>query len=89
VELFKYSPARNCLLQQEIMKTDQIEIQIFLEHKTRWNILERMIEIFLKILNPMIIISRQLKLGHLWKEDYYEIVSNMYVELLKTCSIGS
>jgi hypothetical protein len=36
-----------------------------------------MIERFLKILNPINIVLRQLKLGHLWKEEYCEIVRDI------------
>jgi hypothetical protein len=48
-----------------------------LDCKTRWNTLERIFERFLKIINLIKIALRQLKLGHLWKEEYYEIVRDM------------
>jgi hypothetical protein len=54
-----------------------MELQVILDCKTRWNTLERMTERFLKILNPIKIVLQQLKLGHVWKEEYYEIVRDM------------
>jgi hypothetical protein len=41
VNLFKYFPARNSLLQQEIIKSEKIEPQVILDCKTRWNTLEK------------------------------------------------
>jgi hypothetical protein len=46
--------------------------------KTCWNILEKMIERFLRILNPTKIILQHLNRGHLWKEEYYETVIDMF-----------
>jgi hypothetical protein len=51
-----------------------MELQVILHCKTRSNTLERTIERFVKILNPIKIVLRQLKPGDLWKEEYYEIV---------------
>jgi hypothetical protein len=52
-----------------------------LDCKIRWNALERIIERFLKILNPIKIVLRQLKLCYLQKEKYYEIVRDMLTSL--------
>jgi hypothetical protein len=52
VKLFKYSPVRNSILQQEIIRNEKIELQVILHCKTLWNTLERMKERFLEILNP-------------------------------------
>ncbi|XP_074174497.1 uncharacterized protein LOC109443974 isoform X2 [Rhinolophus sinicus] len=77
VKIFKYSPVKNSLLQQEIARSEKRELEVILDCKTRWNTLERMIERFLKIIDPIKTVLRELKLDHLWKEEYYEILRGM------------
>ncbi|KAF6321781.1 S1 RNA binding domain 1 [Rhinolophus ferrumequinum] len=77
VKIFRYSPVKNALLQQEIARSEKRELEVILDCKTRWNTLERMIERFLKIVNPIKTVLRELKLDHLWKEEYYEILRGM------------
>jgi hypothetical protein len=60
-----------------LVQSEKIEPQAMLGCKTRCNTFGGMIEGFLKVLNPIKIVLRQLKLGHFWKEEYYEIVRDL------------
>jgi hypothetical protein len=61
-----------------------MELKVISDCKTCWNTLERMIERVLELKNPIQNSLRQLKLGNLRKEKYYEIVRDM-LNCLKPC----
>lgn len=74
VKLFKYSPAKNSPLQLEIIKSETMEPQVILGTVKH---IKRMNEKFLKILNPIKSLLRQLKCSHFGEEDCYGTVRDM------------
>ena len=47
IKLFKYSPIRNSILQNEVLQCQKIELQLILDCKTRWNTLISIIDRFI------------------------------------------
>ena len=85
IKLFKYSPIRNSILQNEVLQCQKIELQLILDCKTRWNTLISMIDRFIRILDPIKKSLAILKLSCLWKNEYLEISHEILNALKPVC----
>lgn len=79
IKIFKRSPVRNSLLQENIKQiaTEHHELQLLLDCKTRWNTIEKMVERFLKVRPAIEKTLNELNMQNLWSAEDDMIAANI------------